>query len=106
MQEARTDAVRWRIAEPERVRIVRLADAAVVFNPLSWQTHCLNEAACRIFDALAARSMSVRELIAETVEGFDALDPVERDGLMARYDRHVADLALMGLVTREAEPYA
>lgn len=99
----RADEVRWRIAQPEHVRVVRLADAAVVFNPLSWQTHCLNAAACRIFDALAARPMSVHELLVETVQGADALEPDEADALAAAYERYVADLALMGLIAQQAE---
>jgi PqqD family protein of HPr-rel-A system len=102
----RTDEVRWRIAQPEQIRVVHLADAAVVFNPLSWQTHCLNAAACRIFDALAARPMSVRELLAETVQGAETLEPDEADELAAAFDRHVGDLALMGLIVRHAEAAA
>lgn len=102
----RTDEVRWRIARPEQIRIVRLADAAVVFNPLSWQTHCLNAAACRILDALALRPMSVRELLAETVEGADTLESGEVDELVAAFDRHLGDLALMGLIVRQAEAAA
>jgi|SRR5690606_1391371 len=102
MEEAGADPVRWRIAPSDRVRIVRLDDAALVFNPLSWQTHYLNEAAHCIFDALCERPMSVDELLAETIEPDDRLDAAAQTHWTRVLLAHLHDLEAMGLVARDA----
>jgi PqqD family protein of HPr-rel-A system len=103
MEEAGADSVRWRLACPDRIRVVRLTDdATVVFNPLSWQTHYLNEAAQCVFDALTAGPLTVGELIAETVDAHDQLSAKETDEWTRTLLTHLGDLVTMGLVTREA----
>lgn len=102
MEEAGAGPVRWRIASSDRVRVVRLDDAALVFNPLSWQTHYLNEAAHCVFDALSERAMSVDELIAETVEPADRLEATAQAHWTRALLAHLQDLEAMGLVTRDA----
>lgn len=101
MEEAGADLVRWRIASLDRVRVVRLADAALVFNPLSWQTHYLNEAAQCVFDALCERPMTLEELVVETVEEHERLSAAEKESWTRMLTRHLGDLTSMGLVTRD-----
>lgn len=102
MEEAGADSVRWRLAYPDRIRVVRLNDAAIVFNPLSWQTHYLNEAAQCVFDALTDGPLTMGELIAETVDAHDELSAKETDEWTRTLLTHLGDLVTMGLVTREA----
>lgn len=103
MEEAGADPVRWRIASADRVRVVRLDDAALVFNPLSWQTHYLNEAAHCVFDALSERPMSVNELVVETVEAADRVSAADNARWTRALRAHLRDLAAMGLITQDAE---
>jgi PqqD family protein of HPr-rel-A system len=106
MGEAGADSVRWRLTYPDHIRIVRLDDAAIVFNPLSWRTHYLNEAAQCVFDALSAGPLTVGELIAETVDSYDQLSAKETDEWTRTLLTHLGDLVTMGLVTRETDVMA
>ncbi|MBX6393982.1 MAG: HPr-rel-A system PqqD family peptide chaperone [Burkholderiales bacterium] len=101
MEEVGTVPVRWRIVLPDRVRIVRLDDAVIVFNPLSWQTHFLNEAAWCVFDALRSGPMTVDALIGECVEGGDGMTSEDRNEWTRILNAHLAELAAMGLVMRD-----
>ena len=103
MEEAGADSVRWRLAYPDRIRVIRLDDAAIVFNPLSWRTHYLNEAAQCVFDALGAGPLTVAELIAATVDAHDQLSPEETDEWARTMMTHLRDLVTMGLVTQETD---
>lgn len=86
--------------------MVRLSEAAIVFNPLSWQTHYLNEAASCLFDALSSGSKTVSELFVETVEAAAHLDAGTREQWMRALQRHLDDLHLMGLVLRHRDAAA
>jgi PqqD family protein of HPr-rel-A system len=59
---------RWRLVDPSGIRIRRFGDEALVFNPLSWETHLLNGVAMRVLDALAAGPKDETELVAEIFE--------------------------------------
>jgi PqqD family protein of HPr-rel-A system len=56
---------RWRLVDPSGIRIRRFGDEALVFNPLSWETHLLNGVAMRVLDALAEGPRADTELVAE-----------------------------------------
>jgi PqqD family protein of HPr-rel-A system len=56
---------RWRLVDPSGIRIRRFGDEALVFNPLSWETHFLNGVAMRVLDALAEGPKAEAELVAE-----------------------------------------
>jgi PqqD family protein of HPr-rel-A system len=60
---------RWRLVDPSGIRIRRFGDEALVFNPLSWETHLLNGVAMRVLDALAAGPKGETELVAELFGG-------------------------------------
>jgi PqqD family protein of HPr-rel-A system len=57
--------VRWHIVSPEDTAVLRFDDEALVFNPSSWETHLLNEAAALVLDALVAGPRSVDEIVAQ-----------------------------------------
>ncbi len=89
---------RWSLRNREGLRIFREGGEALVFNPLSWQTHYLNETALRVLDALTSGPRPLEELVAAALEGAapaDAhwqsrvlllLDELERMGLVIRAD--------------------
>lgn len=106
MQDHGAHADRWRLANPDAIRVLRLDEAALVFNPLSWQTHYLNETASCLFDALRGGGKTLGELLAETVEAAASLDTQTREQWMRALQRHLDDLHLMGLVQRQRDAAA
>ncbi len=54
----------WRLVDSARTLIIRFDDDYLVFNPLSWDTHLLNESAASVLEALRASSCSFAELAA------------------------------------------
>jgi PqqD family protein of HPr-rel-A system len=63
--------VRWRFTEHPDVRVVRFGAEAVVFNPLSRETHLLNETAAHVVDSLRRGPQSAWELAAALAEDLD-----------------------------------
>ena len=69
--ETRTPRPRWQLTSHPNVRVVHYGAEAVVFNPLSWETHLLNETAAHVVESLHHGPRSVEELSAALVEGLD-----------------------------------
>jgi len=63
--------LRWRLTSHPDVRVVRFGTEAVVFNPLSWETHLLNETAAHVVESLRRGPRSVDELAAALVEDLE-----------------------------------
>lgn len=57
---------RWRLVDPSGIRIQRFGDEALVFNPITWETHLLNGVAVRVLDALFTGPKRGAELIEES----------------------------------------
>ena len=77
------------------VRIVRLDDEAVVFNPFSWETHIFNASAALMLEALL-REPCGHDDLARVVE--DAVAEDERPLAMAHVQRVMAELESLRLV--------
>jgi PqqD family protein of HPr-rel-A system len=94
---------RWRLVDPSGIRIRRFGDDALVFNPLTWETHLLNGAAVRVLDALSADPRAEAR-IAEEVWGPEA-GPDEPDSARGEIGRFLQELGSLGLAepVREVE---
>ena len=55
--------IRWRLADPSGMRVQRFDDEALVFNPLTWETHLLNGVAARLLDAVPTTPRAEAELV-------------------------------------------
>jgi len=51
--------------------VVRFGAEAVVFNPLSWETHLLNETAAHVVESLRRGPQGAWELATALTEGLD-----------------------------------
>jgi PqqD family protein of HPr-rel-A system len=56
---------RWRLVDPSGIRIRRFGDDALVFNPVTWETHLLNGVGMRVLEALSTGPKDETELVAE-----------------------------------------
>jgi PqqD family protein of HPr-rel-A system len=52
----------WQLADPAQTRVRRFGDEALVFNPLSWETHLVNLSVARVIEALVHGHKSEVEL--------------------------------------------
>jgi PqqD family protein of HPr-rel-A system len=85
----------WRRSPLIGCSCFRFEDGAVVFNPVSWETQLLNEAAARLLDALAPGPMTTAGLTAlfrtapapfSREQVLAALGDMEAPGLVERID--------------------
>lgn len=92
---------RWRLVDPSDIRIRRFGDEAVVFNPVTWETHLLNGVALRVLDALFAGPRPGAELIAEVCGG----DPPDTGpaSMPDEIGRFLEELESLGLAAPVAE---
>lgn len=90
---------RWALRASEGLRILREGGEALVFNPLSWQTHYLNETALRVLDALTAGPRSLDDLVAAALEGSAPADAHWRSQVLLLLE----ELGRVGLVIRTDE---
>jgi len=86
------------------LRLQRLDDDAIVFNPFSWETHLLNPAATLVLDLAASTDCTERGVIDVLT---DVLDDNERPHA-AEHARQLLDelLGLRLLVETTARPDA
>jgi PqqD family protein of HPr-rel-A system len=92
---------RWRLVDPSGIRIRRFDDEALVFNPVTWETHLLNGIALRVLDALAAGPRPAAELVAEVCEGDPLVEvPASTAGEIGRF---LEELEGLGLAVPVAE---
>jgi len=91
---------RWRFTGHPDVRVERFGDEAVVFNPLSWETHLLNETAAHVVEALRRGPSDAESLAADLTA---ALDPeVSPEAYVAQIEGLLEELEGLGLVVRES----
>jgi PqqD family protein of HPr-rel-A system len=85
----------WRLADPARTRVRALDGEAAVFNPVTWQTHLLNDAGALVLDALRAAPRTEDEIVALLADaaGPDEPETVVRDAVR----RLLAELESSGL---------
>ena len=67
----------WQLADPEGTKVCRLDDEAIVFDPLSWETHSLNFVASEVIEALAAGPKDVTGLCVWLAGGESSATDVE-----------------------------
>ena len=92
--------MRWRFTNHPDVRVIRFGDEAVVFNPLSWETHLLNQTAAHVVDSLRRGSQSAWELAAALTED---LDPeCAPEAYSEQIERLMEELEGFGLAVRES----
>jgi PqqD family protein of HPr-rel-A system len=98
------DRVPWRLRGRNDLRIARFGFDAVVFNPVSWQTHLLNDSALRVFEALLAGPRPLDEIVSALGEGAADAESALDDVRMI--EALLADLEALGLVEKALEPCA
>ena len=100
--------LRWRFIEAQNARIQWFDGEAVLFNPISWDTHILNVSAALIVEQLLVRDCQADE-IADALVGEGAeLDP--EAGSMHQQIASLLDqlqrlgLVVSGVAQQEADP--
>lgn len=91
--------MRWQLAHPDDTAVLRFDDEALVFNPESWETHLLNEAASLVLAALAGGSRSVEEIVAEVSRAGGVAVP---EGFAEQVRELLGQLESLGLVVSRA----
>jgi len=66
--------VRWTLRTHDGLKVARFDREALVFNPVSWQTHLLNDSAVRVLEALRSGPRSLDELVAAIYGDAQAAD--------------------------------
>ncbi len=89
---------RWRLAVRGEIEAARFADGALVFNPLSWDTHLLNPQAMDLLDALREAPCSTVALAGRLAQAGGAGDFDET--LVLQVAETLAELEALGLVGR------
>ena len=86
---------RWRLVDPSGIRIRRFGDDALVFNPVTWETHLLNGVGMRVLEALATGAKREAELVDEifATEGGGEAVAAKRDEI-ARFLDELGKLEL------------
>jgi PqqD family protein of HPr-rel-A system len=89
--------MRWQLANPSDTAVLRFDgdEEALVFNPATWETHLLNEAASLVLDALVEGPRSVDELVADVAKAGDVTLP---DGFAEQVGELLGQLESLGLV--------
>jgi PqqD family protein of HPr-rel-A system len=72
---ARPSELRWRVTDVQNARIQWFDGDAVLFNPISWDTHLLNLAAGLIVEQLLTTARRADEIALALVEQGVELDP-------------------------------
>ena len=94
----------WRLRGQGGLRIARFGFDAVVFNPISWQTHLLNDSAMRVFEALLAGPKLLDEIVSAL--GEEAADAESALDDLRMIEALLADLEALGLAEKALEPCA
>jgi PqqD family protein of HPr-rel-A system len=96
-------ATTWRLALRNAPPPARFDDGALVFNPLTWDTHLLNPAATQIMDALRTAPCD-SDALASALLGERETDAEERAAYAAQVAATLAEMAVIGLVERDDPP--
>ena len=89
----------WLLATAEVPEALRLDDDAAIFNPVSWETHLVNEPADRILRSLARGPRTPSELASDVYGDPDA-EPA-REVMVAQLIAALEEMESLGLVKRE-----
>jgi PqqD family protein of HPr-rel-A system len=96
--------VRWRLRGQDGLKIARFGFDAVVFNPVSWQTHLVNDSALRVFETLLAGPKPLDEIVSTLGEG--AADAKSALDDLRMIEALLAELEALGLLEKALEPCA
>ncbi len=77
----------------EGLRVARFDSEAVVFNPVSWQTHLLNDTAVRALEALMSGPQSLADVVTAVLG-----DVTHPDHRVEMIQSLLAELEALGLV--------
>jgi PqqD family protein of HPr-rel-A system len=87
----------WQLADPGRTRVARFDDDALVFNPVSWETHLVRLPALLVIEALAGGAQREADLAAGLLDEDDRASDLE--ALRALLE----ELESLGLLSRRPE---
>jgi PqqD family protein of HPr-rel-A system len=79
------------------MRVQRFDDEALVFNPLTWETHFLNGVAARVLDTVSATPRTEADLVGELCGGEAA--ETKRQEIV----KFLRELEALGLTERVGE---
>ncbi len=91
----------WRLADPAHVRLRRFDDEALVFNPVSWETHLVGPLGAWLIETLASGPKRESELAAALVD--EGESPAEREAARDALRPHLEELLGFGLVASDPE---
>jgi PqqD family protein of HPr-rel-A system len=83
---------RWRLADASGMRVQRFDHEALVFNPLTWETHLLNGVAARVLDAVSTTPRAEAELV-QDLSGAGERDAAVREEII----QFLRELETLGL---------
>ena len=92
------DSRRWRVPNGIVLRRRIWDDEAVVYHPLSGETHLLNVTAIVVLDLIEADPRSVPGLVDALIEGDDVEDAGARETMTDQVAELVSHLDALGLV--------
>jgi PqqD family protein of HPr-rel-A system len=92
----------WQLSDPAQTRVARFEDGALIFNPVSWETHLVAAPAIRVVEALARGPLSETELAARVADGED--DPARSAGVLDHVRTVLEELERLGLVFSGPQP--
>ena len=85
-------SVSWRLRSVEPLQVARFGDEAVVFNPVSWQTHLLNSTALDALKELEIGPRTVTELVHALFEFDEEKEAVARAENVEHADEMIQSL--------------
>jgi PqqD family protein of HPr-rel-A system len=98
---AKDPALLWQLTNPGQTRVVRLDDEAMVFNPLTWETHLLASPATWVIEALASGAKPEADLAVGFADDDDRPEDIEASRTALR--ALLGELESLGLVTSKPE---
>lgn len=99
---AKDPVLSWQLANPAQTRVSRFDDEALVFNPLSWETHLVGFPALRLIEALANGPKREAELVAEIADDDDGAAS-DLEGVRTETRTLLVELESLGLVSSRRE---
>ena len=73
---------RWKLVDADNTRVAWFGSDAMVFNPTTWHTHLVNDAAGTVIAALKQSPLSHADLAAALGLGGNDADLAALDGLL------------------------
>jgi len=91
----------WQLADPGQTRVARFGDDALVFNPLSWETHLVRLPALLVIEALAGGPTREADLAAGLIGEDD--HPAGPEASRTELRALLEELESLGLLSRRPE---